>query len=539
MATTCLKTLAYSGIPGYDSRRDANGCWFDETVAGKAITFIERHCRHVEGGLAGKPFVLEDWEKAVVANLFGWKRKDSKGRTVRRYRETLLYVPRKNGKTPFGACLLNTVLFGDGEPGAQIYGAAASADQAALLFRQARGMVELNPQLAARAQVYRALKAIVLRNDPASVYKVISADGNVQHGGNSHLILIDELHAQPDRDLVDVLLTSTASANRSQPLIVYITTADYHRPSICNEIYDRACRVRDGVDRDPAFLPVVYEALPDDDWTSPGVWAKANPNLGVSVSLDYLRRECLKAQELPSYENTFRRLHLNMRTQQDVRWLPMGLWDKGSGAVEEENLADRECYVGIDFGWRDDLAALVAVFPPTNDDNVYRVLPRFWLPRDCRRDLRSEPFHTFVSSGLLSLTDGNATDVEAIYKAVDELSEKYRVREIVLDPSNARKQGQDFEAEGYEVWEFRQTKPNYNEACRLLEVLLKEGQILHGGEPILRWMAGNVAIETDGLGQIMPKKKKSPEKIDGICALLMALSRAMLVAPQSYSVEVW
>ncbi len=539
MTTAAVTSAPWADmIPGYDPAASADGYEFRPELADRAIGFVEDVCSHVEGEKAGTRFVLEPWQKAVQAALFGWVKIGVRPFT-RRYREALIYVPRKNGKTPWCAAICLYMLFCDGEMGAQVFGAAADTDQAVLLYRHARGMVEQNPQLMRRAKIFRAFKSIVRADDQASSYRVLSADAHTKHGGNPHLVIVDELHAQPNRELVDVLQTSMASQNRRQPLVVYITTADFHRESICNEKYDYACKVRDGVIDDPSFLPVIYEALPDDPWTDEATWRKANPNLGVSVSLDYLRRECKRAQETPSYENTFKRLHLNLRTEQDVRWLPLELWDKGCAAVDEASLAERDCYGAIDFGWRDDFAARALVFRPIGDE-PWDVLVRFWLPKDGARDKRRPPLSDFLASGLVTLTPGNSTGMEYIYADLEECRAKYRLTTVAIDPANARKQGQDLMASGFEVVEFVQSKRNYNEPCRFLESLLKDGKIRHGGHRVLRWMASNVAAELDGLGQMMPKKKKSAEKIDGICAVTMALGRALVAPPVAQAaVEVW
>lgn len=520
-------------VPGYDPFRATGGAWFDPEAAQLALDFFPECVRHVEGEKAGQPFVLEPWQRAVVANLFGWKRKDLLGRTVRRYREALIYVPRKNGKTPWMAGLALFVLFADDEAGQQNYIAAESREQAGKLFRHAKGMVAREPELASRCRVYGGTaaagqaKSIVKRDDETSFLQVISADADSQHGGNSHLVIVDELHAQPDRELIDVLTTSTASLNRKQTLVIYITTADFQRESICNEKHAYACKVRDGLIDDPAFLPVVYEAALDADWTAPETWRKANPNLGVSVSEEYLARECKKAQENPALENTFRRLNLNQKTEQDVRWLPMDQWARCGQHFDPATLDGRDCWAGLDFGWRDDYAALVLVW---NVEGVFYCLPWFWLSREGSRDKRQQPTAEFLARGLVTLTDGNATDIEAIYAKLRELRERYNIREVALDPANARKQGQDLMADGFEVFEFIQSRRSYTEPCRFLEALLRDGKLRHGGNRVLAWMASNAVAELDGLGQIMPKKKKSSEKIDGLVALVMGLGRAMMHA---------
>jgi phage terminase large subunit-like protein len=485
------------------------------------VNFFSESLTHIEGQRAGQPLVLERWQAAQVGCAFGWFRPDG----TRRYREVFDYEPRKNGKTTKCGGLINLVALCDNEPGAQIYSAAADREQAALVYRQAKGMILNNAELERECKVFSTSKSIEYPD--TVVYKALSADADTKHGFNSHFVIIDELHAHPDRDLVDVLITSTGS--RKHPLIWYITTADFDRPSICNEKYDYACKVRDGIVDDPSFLPAIFEASPSDDWKSEATWAKANPNLGISVSVDYLRRECQKAIETPSYENTFKRLHLNLRTQQDVRWLPMDLWDRGGEKFDPEILTGKACHVGIDFGWRDDYAAMVLVF---DLNGTFYVLPWFWLPEEGKRDKRREPTSGFVAQGLVNITSGTSTDIESIYAKLNECRSLYDVRSVALDPANARKQGQDLMNDGYNVVEFIQNKRSYNEPCRLLESLLKDSRLRHGGHKVLRWMASNTAVELNGMGEIMPKKIKSTEKIDGICALVMALGRAMLDTAQ-------
>ena len=280
-----LEQVCRTGIPGYDPWSTAGpGHRFEVALARRAIAFFHDMLVFVEGERAGEPFDLEPWQAAIVGNLFGWV----DGRTgLRRYREALVFVARKNGKTSLAAGLALYLLLCDGEPGGQVYSAAAEQSQAALIFRHAMQMVAKRPELAARTRVYRAFKSIEV-GETGSIFRALTADAQTKHGLSVHGAVIDELHAHPTRDLVDVLQTGTGS--RRQPLTVHITTSDYERISICNEKHEYAKKVRDGALADASFLPVIYEASIEDPWDDPRTWLKANPNLGVSVKEDYLER---------------------------------------------------------------------------------------------------------------------------------------------------------------------------------------------------------------------------------------------------------
>ncbi len=522
MTSTATSTLAdvIRLVPGYDPYAAAGDCRFDEEAALHVIGFFHDCLVHVKGEKAGEPFILEPWQQAIVANLFGWKRPDG----TRRYREAFVFVARKNGKSSMAAGLALYMLFCDGEPGAEIYSAAAERDQAALVFDVAKRMVLAEPVLSTACRVYQ--KAITIESMGSS-YKAISADANTKHGYNTHCAVIDELHAQRTRELVDVLMTSTGA--RRQPLIVHLTTSDFERESICNEKHDYACKVRDGIIEDSSFLPVIYEASIDDEWDDPEVWRKANPNLGVSVSEEYIAHECQRAQETPTFENTFKRLHLNIKTEQDVRWIRMADWDGCATPVDAGALKRRQCWGGLDLATISDLAAFVLVFP--NDDGRYDVLPFFWCPRDNahQRERRDRvPYLTWARQGLIELTPGNSIDYRHIRRRVNELGEKYRIVDIGYDPYNASHLATELgEEDGFELVQFRQGYLSMNEPTKELERLVINGQINHGGHAVLRWMAGNVTVKMDPAGNIKPDKQRSSEKIDGVVALIMAIGRAM------------
>ncbi len=515
------------GVPGYDPFQGAAGCWFDEEAARFAIAFIEEMLVHIEGELKNQPFLLEPWQKAIVANLFGWKKRDEFGRVVRRYREVFIYIPRKNGKTPLCACIAALAFFLDDEPGQQGYIAAKDREQAGHLFRQLQGMIEANPALRKRCRVYGgtapAGQSRSFVKPDGSFLKIISGDGSGKHGGNPHIVIVDELHEQDNRELLDALQTSMVSKNRKQSIFVQLTTADFDRPSICNDKYEHAKRVRDEPGKDPSLLPVIYEADPHDDPHDLATWKKCNPNLGVSVSEFDLRRLSNRAKEDPGFAVEFKRLHLNIRTRPVVaNAINMAHWDACGEPFDVEDLAGEACWAALDFGWRDDYAALGLVFP--RDDGRVYTLAWLWLPQEGKRDRRAEPTARFIADGLVSLTPGNATDIEAIYQVLRDLRRRYDLRKVVIDPANARKQGQDLMNDGFEVHEFFQSMRNYTEPWKwLMSEGLANGKIRHGGNKALRWMAGNVAVEVNGLDQVMPRKKRSLEKIDGICALAMAI----------------
>jgi phage terminase large subunit-like protein len=483
-----------------------------------AIRFIEEFCTHQKGQKASTPFILEKWQRAVIANLFGYIRPDG----TRRYRRCLIYVPRKNGKTTLAAAIVNLVLFTDAEPGAEVYSAAAKRDQARLVFDQVCGMIRKEPLLFARAELYKHAVAV-----GSSSYKPIAAEATTEHGGNTHLAVIDELHAQPNRELVDVLETSTAA--RTQPLLVYLTTADYQHESICNEMHDYACKVRDGIIEDAAFLPVIYEADIEDDWTSPKVWARANPNLNVSLPEMYIADRCQQAKEQPSFQNTFLRLHLNVRTEQVTRLIPMDQWDAcGTEPVSPAALQGRECWAGLDLATVDDLAALVLVF---RDDDVYTVLPWFWCPRETaekRERAADVSYFGWHRDGHMELTDGNSTDYRYIRRRIQELDKQYRIQEIAFDPYNATHLATELgEEDGFNVFQFRQGMLSMNEPTKFLMRLLLEGKLRHGGHPVLRWNAANAAARTDHAENVMIEKAKSAGKVDGLVAAVMGIARAM------------
>jgi len=511
------RELQQKHLPGYDPYATASeDHYFDDDAADRVCALFS-YLKLIEGEHAGKPFELEPWQKAIVGAMYGWK---SSKTGLRRYREAFVYVPRKNGKTMLAAGLVLAAMFVDDEPGAQIYSAAAEREQAALVYRQAAGMIAREPALANRCKVYKTFKSIE-KQDTNTIYKALSADADTKHGLGAHMVIVDELHAHPNGELVDVLQTSMGS--RRQPLLIHITTADYDKPSVCNTKHDYATKVRDGIFTDASFLPVIYEASESDDWTSPDVWAKVNPNIDVSVRREYLERECDRAKNEPSYENTFKRLHLNIKTQQDVRWLPMSKWD----ACDAQPVPEGPCFAGLDLASTTDVAALVLFWPETCS-----LVPWFWIPSDNaeKREKRDRvPYLTWAREELITTTPGNVIDYKHIRQQVNELADMYEVQQIGYDPWNAQMLAQQLQDEdGLPLVEFRQGYRSMNEPTKYFEGLVMKNELRHGGNSVLRWMASNVTVRTDPAGSIKPDKQKSTEKIDGIVASVMAVGLAMV-----------
>lgn len=361
-----------------------------------------------------------------------------------------------------------------------------------------------------------------------SFYQVLSAESYTKHGLNVHGVIFDELHAQPNRALYDVMLHGSGDA-RKQPLFFLITTAGTDRNSICWEVHSKAKDIIEGRKHDKSFYPVIYGAEDDDDWGDEKVWYKANPSLGVTVDIDKLKTAFNSAKENPAEENLFRQLRLNQWVKQNVRWMPMDAWDKCDFAVNAEKLLGRECYGGLDLSSSTDITAFVLVFPPTADDK-YSILPYFWIPEDTidlrvRRD--HVPYDTWLGRGQVIATEGNVIHYGYIENFIEDLGTKYHIKEIAFDRWGAVQMVQNLEGMGFTVVPFGQGFKDMSPPTKELMKLVLEQKIAHGGNVPLRWMMDNVYVRTDPAGNIKMDKEKSTERIDGAVATVMALDRAI------------
>lgn len=518
-------------LPGYDPWEQAGDCWFDETAAVRAASFFPDVLKHVEGELAGHPFELELWQQAFVMNLFGWKRPDG----LRRYRESFLEVPRKNGKTPLCAGIVLLLLLADGELGAQVYAAAGDKQQAALLYRHAAGMVAQDVVLRREVKPYRSGKSLEYRKT-GSFFRALSRESKTKHGLNIHGVVVDELHVQPDGDLVDTL--TSAMGTRRQPLVVYVTTRDFDRASVCNEKEDYARKVRDGLVVDTEYLPCIYAMEPGDDWADPAVHARVNPNLGISIKPDELAREARKARHNPRERNSFIRLRLNGRTQAEVAWIPLELWDLGAvpamrdghegreAWIDELGLEGEECWGGLDLSSNTDLSAFVLWFP-----RVRAVLPWVYAPRvtaEAREKMEGQSYLEWESEGWCTLTPGNVIDYDKIKADILEADSRFQIRTIGFDRFGATQVSTQLAAEGLQLVKFGQGWVSMSPPAKEFERLFLKGQVVHGGHPVLRYAASCVKVKDGPNGTIATDKVKSTGRIDPIQALLMAIGEAIV-----------
>ncbi|MCK4044500.1 terminase large subunit [Streptococcus suis] len=496
---------------------------YDKVKADRAVTFIN-NLSHTKGKWAGKRFDLLPWQEQIVRDLFGIVKEDGNRQFLTAYIE----IPKKNGKSELAAAIALYLLYADNEASAEVYGAACDRNQASIVFDVAKQMVQMSRPLEKRSKIMGATKRIVNYSN-AGFYQVLSAETGTKHGLNVSGLVFDEIHAQPNRHLYDVLTKGSGDA-REQPLFFIITTAGTDRNSICYELHTKALDILNGRKKDTSFYPVVYGLSDEDDWNDEANWRRANPSLGHTIGIDRVREAYQQTLDNPAEENVFKQLRLNMWTSSSVAWIPEHVYAKGNDPIQYEGLKGRSCYAGLDLSSTSDITAFVLVFPPRFEEENYIVLPYFWLPEDtlelrCRRD--HVLYDVWERQGYIKTTEGNVVHYGFIEKFIEDLSEIYHIKEIAYDRWNATQMVQNLEGMGLTMVPFGQGYKDMSPPSKELYKLMMEGKIQHGGHPVLKWMGQNVVMRQDPAGNIKPDKEKSVEKIDGIVALIMGLDRCI------------
>lgn len=496
---------------------------YDQAKADRAINFIQS-LKHTKGTFYNKPFLLLPWQEQIVRDLFGVVKEDEN----RQFKQTIIFIPKKAGKSELAAAVALYLLCADHEQRAEIYGAAADRQMASLVFNVAADMIRLSPALLKRCKILDSRKRIIF-TPTNSFYQVLSSDADRAHGVSAHGVIVDEIHVQKNPDLYNVLTKGSGDA-REQPLQFIISTAGDNIHSIGYELFQKAQDLLAGRKTDHTIYPVVYAADPSDDWKSPATWRKANPSMGVTFPESAIREACESAMQNPSEENVFKTLRLNIWTKQSIRWMPMEKWDVCGAPIDLASLRGRPCYGGLDLSSTQDLTAFVLVFPPVTTEEPYFVLPFAWVPEETveqrsRRDHVN--YDLWARQGFIQVTEGNVVDYDYIEQTILTLRDQYDIREIAYDRWNAAQLVQHLADEGLTMVPFGQGFKDMSPPTKELYKLTLEKKIAHGGHPVLRWCMDNVVVRTDPAGNIKIDKGKVTEKVDCAVALVMALDRAI------------
>lgn len=511
------------------------GLKFDRDIATRACAFFPMVCRHSIGEWDKQPFHLSPWQKFATWSLFGWREIDT---GCRRFRRAYMSVARKNGKTTWCAALALLLMYADEpfEAGAEVYIAATKIPQAMILYKEAVRMVQASPALKSRSLVRKAPHSVQW-NDVSSSLCPVASDGNLD-GLNPHGIFEDELHAWTERHRQAKEKLTTGGGARRQPLEVMITTAGDDNSLLWKEEDEHAVRVMESVLTgniiDDGLFAFVARIDEEDDPFDESVWAKANPNLGISPKVKYLQEKAELAKQKPSEVNKFIRYQTNRQVSSSNRAIPIDWWLRGKAALTIQPKAYG--HGGIDLGRSDDWCAISACFPVLNDGKEidhYELKSKAWICKDGSFDCSKEPFRSWIKQGILLANEGDQIDWGLVRAAILEWHDEYDITSWAYDPAFARLlEGDLTNDHGLTLFKFTQSAYHYNEPCVRFVQEMKAGRIWHANEPILSWQFANLNFHTDSRGLVMPDKSNRASKIDAAVASIMAFSECLFAERQ-------
>lgn len=505
---------------------------FDKEAADLACAFIES-LTFGSGDFVGQPFKLLPFQRNIVREIFGRVREDG----TRRIRKGFISTSRKQGKTELLAALCVLQLFCGSETSPEIYSASTTREQAALIFKAAKQMILNDPYLRSITSILDSKKQItnLLTN---GFYRSLSSDGGAAHGLNPSMVVFDELHAwlKPSSiELYDAL--TSGSGARRQRLLISITTAGYDTTSICFREYKYAKGVLDGSIKDDTYFAFIAEVPQDADWTDRKLWPLASPALGQTVTMQFLEDEFVKAQSSPYEENKFRRLYLNQWTTAETLFITMDKWDASAGSFTLDELKGRKCFLALDLSTTTDVTAALAVFP--FEDGTYKVLSHSFLPGEglYERSTRDRvPYPQWAMEGLITTTEGNVVDYEAVRQHILKWKEDYQIKEIVLDRWGSQALQTQLTNDGFTVVPHGQGFASMSAPTKEMLSLILQKKLHHNGNPVLRWMNSCTTVAQDPSGNVKvvkPNRLRHASRVDNIVALVMALGRATVsVAPK-------
>lgn len=496
--------------------------YFDEKEASRPCWFIE-NLTHTKGELAGRAIHLEPWQCFLLTTLFGWKAKAGN----RRFRSAYVEVGRGNGKSTLLSGIGLFCLCADHEPGAEVYSFATTREQAKIVFGDAQTMARGNRALQEAYGLEVTAHALYV---PAtnSTFQAKSAEGSTLDGLNTHLAIIDELHAHKKRDVFDVVETSLGKRRNS--LMVSITTAGVDRTGICYEQRTLVTKILSGSLQDESYFGIIYTLDPDDDWKSDEALAKANPNWGVSVRPEVIRALQAKAIATPSAENNFKTKHLDVWCNADVGWMDMKVWDAcADESLDESDFDGEPCWLGLDLASTSDMTAKVKIFQRKIDGSShYYLFGDYWLPRTAIERGVNSQYQGWEYLGYLHVCEGPVTDFAEIRDSILEDCGRYSVQSVAYDPFQAVQLSKELSDDGVPMVLCKQTVANLSDPMKQFQALVLDHRLHFNGDPVLTWMVSNVVCHVDVKENIYPRKDAPENKIDGVVAGIMALSRALL-----------
>lgn len=503
---------------------------FDKKRAERAIKFIEL-LPHTKGMWAQKRqrLVLSPWQKFIIATAFGWVKKSG----ARRFSECYVEVPRKNGKSAKAAGIGLYCFAADGEYGAEVYSGATSEKQAWEVFKPARLMSLKTPALTDHFGIEINAKSLSIVESGAKFEPLIGKPGD---GASPSCAIVDEYHEHDTPDLYDTMLTGMGA--RTQPLMFIITTAGSNIAGPCYDKRAEVVRMLDGVYSNDELFGIIYTIDEGDDWTSPAALRKANPNIGISVSEDFLLARQREAVASSTRQNVFKTKHLNMWVSAHTAWMNMETWLRcGDTSLRREQFVGCPVYIALDLASKIDIAANVQLFTKVVDGVThYYVFGNYYLPETTVADPKNKHYVGWQKDGYLTVTDGDEIDFAVIREDVKDLLSTHEVREIPYDPWRATQLAQEISAEGGLCVEYRNTVQLMSMPMKELEAAIVSGRLHHDGNPVLTWMMSNVVAKIDAKDNIYPRKEKPERKIDGVVALIMAIGRAIANVEQEATV---
>lgn len=492
------------------------GWYFDKKAAMRAIRFIEK-LKHTKGEWAGQRFRLEPWQQFVLWNIFGWKNADG----TRRFRYAYIEIARKNGKTALSAGIGLYMLFADGESRPEVYSAATVKDQAKICFSDAVEIVKAT-DLKNYLTPYRNSIVYELKG---GTMKPLSSDYGTHDGLNPSCGIIDEFHAHKDSGMFDVI--KSAFGARRQPLMFIITTAGFDKSGVCYAYRENVIKVLRGVNEDDSLFGIIYTLDDKSEWDDPKMWIKANPNLGVSLSADYLADQVKDAKNRPEAVRNVMTKNVDLWVDAERTWILDDAWQKCIGTTDPADLKGCACWGGLDLSNVSDITAYVLLF---HENDRFQLLPHFWIPEEKMLEkVRKENinYDKWVAEGYVTVTPGNVIDYDFVKADILRIVADYDLRTSAYDRWNSSQTIIDLQNEGMECNPFGQGYGSMSAPTKEFEKLVLTGKIEHFGNPVLRWMLASTLVKTDPAGNIKPDKEKSTQKIDGIVAAIMALGEWM------------